>query len=262
MRGISQIDFAIAVSLFIGLFAFSIIFVTDRFSLTKEEMETRERVSVGNFLLQQVFSYDDVVGIVTKAYKIEVAVNNSEAFLINQSQEVVNLTNELVIVNLSGVWRSDIDLNSLHVYDENWNNVKCNISQGTLKFLVNISPYKVKYFRVIFDDDSNFSSSFCNSSIVGTNNLTETVYPTEVFDIVQYKKFQELLTKSYQSVKNKLNMNYDFQISLKDSNGNSVFKFGPNIPPRGDIFALERNTLYQNMNADIKKGVITVYIWK
>jgi len=193
MKSLSQIDFAIAVGIFLGVFAFSILFTTDRISGIKDQIESLDQYLTGEKILSSLFLDSGNLSLVSKAYRFYVIINNTQPYLKNQSAAVSDLENELVIVNFSSLGCPDIDFNSVRVYNSSEDNVKCEVDpeRKILKFLVNISAFESKEFKVWFDDDSNFTVPFCNFSISGSDNLTEIIYPPEAFKIISFSTIED-----------------------------------------------------------------------
>ncbi len=192
MKSLSQIDFAIAVGIFLGVFAFSILFTTDRISGIKDQIESLDQYLTGEKILSSLFIDSGNLSLVSKAYRFYVIINNTQPYLKNQSAAVSDLENELVIVNFSSLGYPDIDFNSVRVYNSSGSAIKCEIDpeRKILKFLVNISAFESKEFKVWFDDDSNFTLPFCNFSISGSDNLTEIIYPPETFKVIPFSAIE------------------------------------------------------------------------
>ncbi len=191
-KGLSQVDFAIAVGMFIIMFAFTLLFTTDRITLLKEETEGGEMRNYALTILNDLMSEGNELGLFSKEYRFTVVLNNSQEYLRNQSATLTDLNNELVQINLSQLGITNIDFNSIRVYNSSENAIKCEIdpSTKTIKFSTPIKLLEVKRFYVYFDDDSNFATPFCDTTITGDDNLTEIVEPIEAFEAVQFKKLE------------------------------------------------------------------------
>jgi len=269
-KGAIQLDYIIALGLFILMLNFMINYMTNFVTVSKESLEVVSLRSKASTLIKtladyettwnssDVSSYPENIGLKTKAYWFFVLVNNTEENL-KTGGNVTSLTNELVRINFT-LMNMSPDLFSAVIYDSSRNLVTYDTDGNTIIFNVDLDINESKWFEVFIDDDSNFTD---NTGTVSTalDNITETIYPLRYLDIIQYRKIEKLNSSNASSFASKTGIDRFF-IELLDSAGNQVFNFSTgDIPERADVIALEKAVVYQNSTAGIEKGKLKVYTW-
>lgn len=270
-KGEGQIDYVIAIGIFIVVFGVTINYLTNYFRTVEDPIRITtlrsQALSLMNIADFGFFpdnwtneTYPDRIGLQSDAYRFYILVNNTQSNLVNQSQSVVDLTNELVSFNYTYLGFSVVDYNSTAIYNETGSIVDYGRSGDTISFAVNISANSQKWFTVYFDDDSNFTDR--TKTISGSNNLTEKIFSTEKISLIQYKKIQRLQAANYAKIKNSTGTFFDFYLNITDvSRGVSIFAFGENIPNETNVISLQRYVIYQNSTADIVKGRMLTKVW-
>jgi hypothetical protein len=270
-KGILQIDFIVAIGIFVAIFALVIQAITVYFSNAEStsdvEILTTQTISMLGILdsgfvpaswngTEQI----DRLGIATKAYKFFIVVNNTQLFYYNQSQSPGNLANELVSFNYTSMGIRNIDINSTSIYYDN-KEVPYNINADNITFRTDIGKNTVKIFTVYFDDDSNFTSR--SVSISGSNYIRETIQAALPFNLIQYKKTAILNSSNYTAVRNALGAkNFRLTIHNIEKKPYAVFfDYGGEVPRAGNIVAIQRYALFQNSTAGINEGRLTVRMW-
>jgi len=269
-KGAIQLDYIIALGLFILMLSFMINYMTNFVTVSKESLEVVSLRSKASTLIKtladyettwnssDVSSYPENIGLKTKAYWFFVLVDNTEENL-KTGGNVTSLTNELVRINFT-LMNMSPDLFSAVIYDSSRNLVTYDTDGNTIIFNVDLDINESKWFEVFIDDDSNFTD---NTGTVSTalDNITETIYPVRYLDIIQYRKIEKLNSSNAASFASKTGIDRFF-IELLDSAGNQVFNFSTgDIPERADVIALEKAVAYQNSTAGIEKGKLKVYTW-
>ena len=269
-KGAIQLDYIIALGLFILMLSFMINYMTNFVTVSKESLEVVSLRSKASTLIKtladyettwnssDVSSYPENIGLKTKAYWFFVLVDNTEENL-KTGGNVTSLTNELVRINFT-LMNMSPDLFSAVIYDSSRNLVTYDTDGNTIIFNVDLDINESKWFEVFIDDDSNFTD---NTGTVSTalDNITETIYPVRYLDIIQYRKIEKLNSSNASSFASKTGIDRFF-IELIDSAGNQVFNFSTgDIPERADVIALEKAVVYQNSTAGIEKGKLKVYTW-
>ncbi len=268
--GAIQIDYIIAAGVFIAVFAYLIQYTTGYYAAVKDTSDilVLRSEALG---LQSIAdrgpepdnwtSSPDRLGLQTYAYRFYILVNNTQPYLINQSQPVIDIANELVSFNFSDMGFTGINYNSTVIYNESRSIVPYNISRSNITFRTNINANTTQWFTVYFDDDSNFTDT--STSITGSSNLTERIYPAERVSVLQYKKIRQLSNSNYTTVRNSADIKNNFNIKIVDAGDNSTFmEYGGAVPRRGNVIALQRFIIYQNATAAIKNGKMIVQVWK
>jgi hypothetical protein len=200
------------------------------------------------------------IGLKTKAYRFLILVNNTQSYYYNQSMSVTALTNELVSFNYTKLGFPKMDYKSTVVYNETNDMVPYQIVGDNITFRTDIASSQSKWFEVYFDDDSTFEDR--STTITGTNNLTETIYPVEKIEILQYRKMIDLNNTNYTAVKNLSSVDNDFRARVLDTNTSTFFlTYGETPPSHTNIIAFQRFMLFQNSTAGIRGGKFIIQIW-
>ena len=282
MKAVSQVDFVIAIGIFILVFAFLISFLTDYFTTMKTDVTITEKRSYASSLLSDLTTegnptnweqainftnsttYPSKIGLSSDIYRFEILVNNSQPYLRNQSASVSDISNELITINFTQLGYVNIDFNSIIIYNEAGTQIECEVNETSklAKFNISINANQSKWFTVYFDDNSNFSQSAYPDFNVGSpaDNLTELFYPIYKIPVIQYRKISALNNSNYTAMKNETDVKYDFNITLKNSTSD-WFTFGEEIPKKGDINSVQKYVLFQNSTAGINEGILRVYAW-
>lgn len=264
----SQIDYMIAASIFLVVFAFMVNFVTNYYAdirttvvISSMKSQALSLLSIADFGFEPDSSQPERLGLKSNAYRFLIVVNNNQSYLINQSESVINRGNELVSFNLTTMGFTNSDYNSTVIYDLSTNfTVAYQRNTDLIRFNISINANQLKSFTVYFDDDSNFTGT--SITVTAGNNITERIYPVEEISLIQWKKLNELTQLSYGSVKNYTSLQYDFNILLTDvSTGNTIMEYGDPLPGRGTVVSVERMVLYQNSTAGIGTGKIIVRVF-
>ena len=199
----------------------------------------------------------DKIGLMSKAYKLYIIVNNTAQFW-KVAQPVETITTEKVTLNYTDLGYT-ANVPSTIIYEENGSVVPYNINGKVITFSTSITAGASKYFTVYFDDDSNFPER--SATISGVDNITETVGHVQAFPLVQYNSILLLNNSNYTRVMNATGMPRDFSIRLLDLNGATILNFGPPPPPSGNVISFQRYTLYQNGTGHIRRGRLSVQTW-
>lgn len=202
------------------------------------------------------------IGLVSPAYRFVVVVNNTKPYLVNTSENASAqaLGGEIVRINMSAFGFTNIDYNSVMVYDANNTPRPYQLGGSNITFNASVAVNESVQFTVYFDDDSVFPPA--NSTIAGASNLTEIIQPVEKISVLQYSKLRHLNEANYTNIKNTADVERSFSIKVYDIDDNTTFMdFGGSVPRRGDIVALQRFMVFQNSTAGIRNGRLTIQTW-
>ncbi|MFA4820317.1 MAG: LamG domain-containing protein [Candidatus Aenigmatarchaeota archaeon] len=201
----------------------------------------------------------DRIGLMTKAYRFYVIVNNTQGSLKNQSDTVRNLANELIKVNYTDLGIG-ANVPSTFVIDNNNAPIAYQINGSTVIFNASINSNANKTFTVYFDDDSNFAEQ--STTMSGSDNLSEMWLAPQAIYLVQYRKLLFLNNSNYTRIKNSTQLPRDFSIRLMDTGTSAtILNFGPPAPPSGNVVSFRRFTFYQNSTGAVRRGRITIQTW-
>ncbi|MEK6888410.1 MAG: LamG domain-containing protein [Candidatus Aenigmatarchaeota archaeon] len=201
----------------------------------------------------------DRIGLMTKAYRFYVIVNNTQGSLKNQSDTIRNLANELILVNYTDLGIG-ANVPSTFVIDNNNAPAAYQINRTIAIFNTSIDSNADKTFTIYFDDDSNFAEQ--STTMSGSDNLSETWLAPEAISVVQYRKLLFLNNSNYTRIKNSTHLPRDFSIKLVDTGTSAtILNFGPATPPAGNVVSFRRFVLYQNSTGAMRRGRVTVQTW-
>lgn len=262
-KGLAHLDYVVAISLMIILLVAVVGFLNTFFSNLNGEKKvssaSAQAASVMSNLLrdsQNITLRPFDLG--TRAYRMYIILNNTNAFYKNQSLSAANQPAELVVFNYTHFGFA-VDVNSTAIYNETNASVSYNINGYSISFAVNMTSGSSHMFTVYFDDDSNFTSR--SVAVNGFDNITETIFPAEDMLLAQYKKLMALNSSSYAGVKNLTGLS-DFRFQLVDASTNQTFlNYGDAPPGRGNVVALQRHVLYQNSTAGVRAGKAVIQVW-
>jgi len=270
-KGEGQIDYVIAIGIFIIIFGVTINYITNYFKTVEDPIKVTtlrsEAVSLMGIADRGFYpenwtneSYPVRIGLQSDAHRFLILVNNTQGNLLNQSRTVGDLTNELVSFNYSSLGVSYPDYNSTMIYNESGGVVGYSRSGDVITFSASITANSARWFTVYFDDDSNFTDR--TVSISGSNNLAEKIFPVEDISLLQFRKIQSLQNSGYERMKNSTGVFFNFYISMNDINtGASVLFFGENAPNETNVISLQRYVIYQNSTAGVSRARMLVKVW-
>ena len=245
-----QVDYIFAATLFIITFALLISYTTDYYTASSELTDTMLLRSKAVNLLSIADCEYEYPCLETSAFRIFIRVNNTQAYLINQSHAVEDLTDELIILDFDKIYPNS-DLNSVVIYYDD-QAVDYQKSGQIITFKTDIDAYETKLFTLYFDDDSNFADR--STTVSGNNNLTERIYPLERFHVLQHDKIQQLLNSGY-------DIGNEYHIRIVNETDHIFVDYGDEPPKRGNVVALQRHVAYQNSLAGIEFGKLIVQLW-
>lgn len=266
MKGATQVDYVIALGIFIMAFGLIVTLTTDYYTnvteISKIVVLRSGAIDMMDSLGREPLPLQwttgpDVLGLGGSAYSFYILVNNTSPHYNNTGVTAQNLSGELVSFNYSQL---SIDVNSTVIYNETGHIVPYNMSGNIITFNVSVNAGEVKWFTVYYDDTSNFTAR--NISIQGANNLTEKIYPAREIAVIEYREIQKLQNAAYTSVKSSIGMKDEFSVEVFNTVTNETFMaFGGTAPTRGNVISLERPVVFQNSTAAIIRGKIIVKVW-
>ena len=269
MKGASQIDYVMAMMIFITVTAVTISLTTDYFLTVSDTAQLIVLRSDAADIMDSLGkpaepanweSGPDVLGAGGKAYRFAVLVNNTASNYLNAGVTATDLASELVSVYYSSIGMAGIDVNSTSIYDEAGNPVNYSMAGDNVTFLASLSAGEAKWFTVYFNDNSNFTNR--SAPVSGANNLSETIYYPEEINLLEYRLIQRLQNSQYGAVKNSTGLKNDFNIEIVNAQINATYiLFGDSAPLRGNVISLEKPIVFQNSTAALIRGKLIVRAW-
>jgi hypothetical protein len=260
-KGFTQIDYIVATGIFLVVFALVVQYINVFFSDVTAKTNVGVMTTEANNMLgiAERESPANMVGLMGNAYRLHIMVNNSRQAWKDQGKSWVNIGNEIVAFNYTDMGIAAA-VNSTAIYDDSGNTVAYNINGNTISFNTSVAVNSTKNFTVFFDTDSNFTSG--SVAVAGADNLSETIYPVQKIEIMQYRKMLQLNLSNYTMLKNITQTPRDFRITITDVFTSLVFfDYGPAPPPSGNVVAMQRFVAYQNSTAGIRRGALNVQVW-
>ncbi len=259
LKAVSQVDFIIAVGIFLIAIMFVINYMTDFIVPLKELSESENQQQRAMNIMDSVKRENSLLDLYTKVYTTKIKLENTRQFLINTSHPIVDLWQEAVKLNLSSINFTSIDRFSVVIYNDSGrrNEIEYHINGDVIIFNASIRADRARFFYVYFDDDSNFSDSTVRKNI--TNELNEIVYPVQQLYVIQHRKIADLSAKNYSMLREIAGGDFRIEI-VNEVTGEKIF-IGPEQPSRGDVVAMESAVLLQRENRLIHNAVLKVYVW-
>jgi len=272
MKGIIQIDYVVAITLFIVLFAFTISFIINYLSSTTDIVKIANLRSDAISLLKiadqdfvpknwtsNFINYPSRLGLAEKMYRIEILVNNTKQNLNDPTQDAVDLSSELITFNYTEYGLHG-NFNSTIIYDENNNTIPYQRNGDLISFVTSINANESKLFILYFDPSGNFTDF--SQSVTGSDNVNETVLQIKQLNIISFRNIQSLNNSNYTKMKESIGLENDFYVKIYDTESNTTFStFGGVVPDEGTVVALQRYVLYQNRTAGIRRARLIVNVW-
>lgn len=257
MKGISQVDFIVAAGIFILAVSFSVNYTIDFLIQPKEVADVATLRARAANILDAVSNENTALSLQTTGYRFVIKVQNTQNFLINDSNLITDLPSEIVKFSFGLFNFTHADYNSTAIY---FNGTRFTYRKFLDRILFNISigSFKSKNFTVYFDDDSNFTNSSI-APVIGSNMLKEVTTPLEPVKIFQYRKIQNLMNANYTQLK--MLAQGDFKVEIIDSKTQEMFEIGGAKRERGDVVVLSKEIIFQDATADIRNGELKVYTW-
>ncbi|GEM_PF-6091164 len=204
-----EVDYLLAIGIFVAIFAFSIAFVSNNVLQEKETIKSDIVKEQAENFFNDIASGKNI-SLVSPMYRLYIYAENKNSSSVK----------ELITIDLNKYGTNDPY--SVTIYDQNNNTYDYAVGTGQVIFSSQISGGSSKSFVLYYDDDSNFP---VNSSIVqGNDTIKEQVYGPEKIYVVQNKLLNSL-KNSNQTVDN-------FHITVTDLNGKHILDYGPTISGR------------------------------
>lgn len=227
----SQIDFAIAVGLFITFFAILLVYLSNFFGGYSGLLLSSELRTAGNDLFNTFFggkgkptNWEDYnlspvrLGLITDLYRLPIKIN--EANNTVRSNISVNVTIYFDSSCTKKAWN-----NTIRVYDSSnvlipvqlYNQTFCSgqfLNFSDVIFNATFSAYQSKTFFIYYSDDKNVSGSAYSLPFTGAFNMTSLIYPEEKLHAVSIAKMNSLRNLTYNELIQSIGRDYAFDIEI------------------------------------------------
>jgi len=259
MKAASQIDFILAVGIFLIAIFFVVNYMTDFIEPLKEVSDHSQLSARARLVLDGVQREHGSLGLMTTAYQTTIVLENTRDHLINSSHAIIDLTNEAVKLNLTGVGFSVVDRYSVAVYNDSDRRTSINYTLvgSIVVFNASVRADSARTFTLTFDDDSSFPdrTQFINA----TNRLNEVVSPVSELRVIQRRKIDELRFVSVDELRYVAAGNV--RIVVSDGVNGETIIVGELPPQRTDVVVMDASVLVQAGDATIHEGSVQVTVW-
>jgi len=227
----SQIDFAIAVGMFIVFIAVVIIYITNIIGSYQTLFINSELRTVSEDLFNTFFSGKGVpsdwedynmspvkIGLVTHLYRLPLVVYEGNGTVRNNVSINVSVTFDSTCGKTA--WN-----NTVRVYDSSnaliplqlYNQTFCSsqfLTSADVVFNATIPANQQKNFFVYYSDDKNITGSNYTLDFTGAHNLTVLKYPTERLNVISVAKMKAMKGLTYSEMIQSVGSQYGFNIEI------------------------------------------------
>lgn len=227
----SQIDFAVAVGMFIIFVAVVIIYITNIIGSYQGLFINSELSTVSEDLFNTFFSgkgvpsdWEDLnvspvkIGLVTDLYRLPVIIYETNNTLRNNVSINISVTFDSTCAKKA--WN-----NTVRVYDSSnilvplklYNQTFCSnqfLTSADLVFNATVPANQNKTFFVYYSDDKNVTGSNYTLDFTGAYNITALKYPVEKLTAISVAKMRALRNLTYSEVVQSVGSGYDFDIEI------------------------------------------------
>ncbi|MBI4895831.1 MAG: hypothetical protein HY831_05040 [Candidatus Aenigmarchaeota archaeon] len=229
-----EVDYLLAIGIFVAVFAFSIAFVSNNVLQEKETIKSDIIKEQAENLFNDISSGKNI-SLISPMYRLYIYAENKNSTSVK----------ELITVDLNKYGSNDPY--SVSIYDQNNNNYNYAVGTGQIMFSSQISGSSSKSFVLYYDDDSNFPTN--SSNVQGNDTIKEQVYGPEKIYVVQ-NNLLNLLKNSNQTVDN-------FHIIITDIDGRHLLDYGPTINGR-NVIVKRKPVVIQGNDKILYKGWLIV----
>ena len=227
----SQIDFAIAVGMFIVFIAVVIIYITNIIGSYQTLFINSELRTVSEDLFNTFFSGKGVpsdwedynvspvkIGLVTHLYRLPLIIYEGNGTVRNNVSINVSVTFDSTCGKTA--WN-----NTVRVYDSSnaliplqlYNQTLCSsqfLTSADVVFNATIPENQHKTFFVYYSDDKNITGSDYALDFTGAHNLTVLKYPTERLNVISVAKMKAMKGLTYSEMIQSVGSQYGFNIEI------------------------------------------------
>lgn len=234
MCDVMEVDYLLAIGIFVAVFAFSIAFVSNNVLQEKETIKSDIVREQAESFFNEISSGKNV-SLISPMYRLYIYAKNENSSTIK----------ELIVVDLNKYGNND-PYSSI-VFDQNNNTYEYSVGTGQVMFSAQIAGGSGKTFVMYYDDDSNFPAN--SSSVQGNDTINEQIYGPEKIYVVQ-NKLLNILKNSNQTSDN-------FHITVTDVNGNHLLDYGATVNGR-NVFVKRKPVLIQGNDKILYNGWLII----
>ena len=252
-KGSMQVDYAIALSLFIIIFSLlmssSLKFVLPAKDVSTESIMYQNLIGIEEYMTEDkgvYYNETNSIYMMTPVYYVYLNVTSTQernASIQVEFPENIQ-SSSIRVYNLS---LSEVPSNVTY-WDGNYANITIQVD-GNEEFL-------------IFASSKSFSAPNYGVNISDINN-TGVSYELTNYTFsraLDMEKFSEFNQSSYNTTKDFLGIGHFF-IKVEDANGNEKAEFGQNVYPTSNIYSIKNPILYLNSTGSLNEGFLDVKVW-
>jgi len=252
-KGSMQVDYAIALSLFIIVFSLlmssSLKFVLPAKEISERSIMYQNLIDITNYITEDkgiFYNETNTIYMMIPIYYV---------FLNTTSSQERN-------ASFSIYFPADIDESSIRVYNLSFSEVPSNLTSWNGTYAnVTIQVNGHQNF-LIFATTKSFTTPNYGIDMSDINNtgvsydMTNYTF-SEAIDLDKFSKFNQ---SNYNKTKEFLGLKH-FLITIIGNDGNEKARFGQNPYPTANIYAISKPILYLNSTGSLNEGSLSVKIW-
>jgi len=228
----SQIDFAIAVGLFITFIVVLFLYISGYMSTYTGLISTSELRTVAYNIYNSLFggkgipesweegNYTPVkIGLITDLYRVPIILAETNG--TDRGNVTINITLSFDTKCENKTWNSTIRVyeNESEIPSQLYNQSFCTASylnRSDLVFNTSFSANQNKTFFVYFSNDKSIAPSNYSLPFTAPSNFMLQIYPEEILPVISIAKLLALRNLTYEEVVRTLGTEYKFRIEISE----------------------------------------------
>lgn len=226
----SQIDFAMAVGMFIVFMAVLILYLTGNMSsytglVSSSEMRTVAR-NIFNILFggkgvpknwNEMNITPAVTGLLTDLYRIPLMVGETSG--IDKGNVTINATISFDFSCENKAWNSTVRVleGEVEIPSHLYNQTFCTsnfLNSSDITFAANFSAYQKKFFFIYFSGEKSVAPLSYSLAFSNPSDFYLKIFPEEKFSAVSASKILALRNYTYEELLRTLEPEYDFNLEV------------------------------------------------
>lgn len=227
-----QVDFAVAVGLFLIFIAVLLIYLTSYFSSYTGLMSTSELRAIANNIFNALFGSKGIpedwkgyrtpvkIGLITDLYRIPVIVTETNS--TDRGYITINISLSFDIYCENKTWNSTV-----RVYNESndeipsqlYNQSFCSesyLNSSDIVFNSSFSANQNKTFFVYFSGERTIAAANYSIPFSIPSNFTVKVYPEQELSAISVSRLNVLRNLTYEEVVRTVGTEYEFNIEISE----------------------------------------------
>lgn len=274
-KGISQVDFAIAVSVLIVIFVFTVSHVSSYYSNAMQIIDTSKLRTAAFNLEKTAFEQKGVPptwhwkgrttrpSTGTTIYKMPVHLEEYNGTEDTWTVRIRNI-DPGTSYGVSSAWNG-----SIKAYSEG-EGVKVDVDTTEEGFLdqfdlllknIHMEPYEEKTVYIYYSQDNTTNSSYSDLTEDTDATVNITLLSERSLQGLTPYKLESLKGKYLQEIKEKYDVERNFNLTVYDSQGEILYTYGVTIPEGISVESYSNKLYYQNGTGHVKTVEAEATVW-